>query len=77
MKEKVLNLLNEIMETEYSTNDVKNNPDMISDLGMDSLQIINFILLIEEELDIEIDFDTFDFEELSRFNTFCKYLERL
>lgn len=77
MKEKVLNLLNEVAESSFTLNDVKDNPDIISDLGLDSLQIINFILLIEEELGIEVDFDNFDFDEISRFQTFCEYFEGL
>lgn len=77
MREKILKLLNEVVESNYTMEDIKYNPDIISDLGLDSLQIINFILLIEEELGIEIDFDDFDFDAISRFLTFCDYIESL
>ncbi|MGG4146466.1 phosphopantetheine-binding protein [Paenibacillus algorifonticola] len=75
------------MQTQIITiiSEVKNEPelaatltgasDMLSDVGLDSLQLINFILRIEDEFEIEIDFDQFDMEHLQSIDIFCDFIQ--
>lgn len=45
------------------------------DLGIDSLQLVNLILLVEAEFDLEIDFNTFERQHLSSVAAFCAFIE--
>ena len=46
------------------------------DSGMESLQILNFILQVEDEFGCEINFDDFDMEILGSIDTFCEYIRQ-
>ncbi|WP_010244002.1 acyl carrier protein [Acetivibrio cellulolyticus] len=48
--------------------------DIVQDIGLDSLQLINFILKVEDEFDIEIDFEDFDLSHLSSIDAFCSFI---
>ncbi|MBF0441463.1 MAG: acyl carrier protein [Oligoflexales bacterium] len=50
--------------------------DLINDLGLDSLQMINLILALEDELGINFDFDEFDYSHLKSFSSFCYFLKK-
>ncbi|ANY71071.1 D-alanyl carrier protein [Paenibacillus sp. BIHB 4019] len=75
------------MQTQIITiiSEIKNEPDlaatltgasdMLNDAGLDSLQLINFILRIEDEFEIEIDFDQFDMEHLQSIDIFCDFIQ--
>lgn len=49
---------------------------IVDDLGLDSLQLVNLILLVEAEFDIEVDFESFEREHLSSVAKFCEFIER-
>ncbi|WP_341282923.1 phosphopantetheine-binding protein [Paenibacillus sp. FSL H8-0537] len=75
------------MQTQIITiiSEIKNEPDlaatltgasdMVNDAGLDSLQLINFILRIEDEFEIEIDFDQFDLKHLQSIDIFCNFIQ--
>ena len=74
MKEKIYNVLVLVLndlKLEY----LNDNTDLVEDLGLDSLQTVKFLTLIEEKLDIEIDFEEFDLSLLNNFNSFCEFIE--
>ncbi|MCP1310722.1 acyl carrier protein [Paenibacillus tyrfis] len=50
--------------------------DLNNDVGLDSLQMLNFMVKIEEELKIEIDYDEFDYVHLRSIGTFIDFLNR-
>lgn len=76
-----------MLQTQIITiiSEIKNEPDlaatltgasdMLNDAGLDSLQLINFILRIEDEFEIEIDFDQFDMEHLQSIDIFCDFIQ--
>jgi acyl carrier protein len=49
--------------------------DIINELGLDSLQMINLALRVEDEFQITIDFETFDFDILLSVKSFWDYIE--
>lgn len=70
-KERLVRIVGELMESEE---DIKldANTNLIEDLGFDSVNIINLVILIEEEFDIEFE----DFElGLETLASFSKLLE--
>lgn len=67
--------------------EVKNEPDLaawinpgtdlINELGLDSLQMINLALRVEDEFQITIDFETFDFDTLLSVESFWEFIESM
>ncbi len=76
MKEKIKNIISEVKNEGDLVNKINDTTDIINEVGMDSLQVINFILRVEEEFDVEIDFEEFDLDHLSSLSTFCNYLSK-
>lgn len=56
---------------------ITDRTNLIEDVGIDSLQLINFLLKIEDEFDVEFDFEEFDMSILNEFKTFCDYVEEM
>ncbi len=50
--------------------------NIISDIGLDSLQIINFLLKLEDELGIEIDFEEFNYSHLQSLKKFEDFISK-
>ena len=72
MIEKMKEILEEILENKV---EISQDTNVIDDLGMDSLQIIKFMLRVEEEFDLEVDYETFDFDILKSIGQFCEYVK--
>jgi acyl carrier protein len=51
--------------------------DIINELGLDSLQMINLALRVEDEFQITIDFETFDFDTLLSVQAFWEFIESM
>ncbi|NOW06642.1 phosphopantetheine-binding protein [Clostridium beijerinckii] len=75
MLEKIIRNIVEVIEDPEVVNNIKEDSDLIHDIGLDSLQLINLIVAIEEEFNIEIEFDEFDFEEVSTVKKLLAYVE--
>lgn len=74
MEKKVKEIIGEIKDKSYLAQTLSNETDIINDVGLDSLQMINFILRIEEEFDLEFDYDNFSYDHLSSIKTFCQFI---
>jgi len=74
MIEKIISILAELKEDEGLIEKLNGDSSIVDDVGLDSLQMINFMLRIEEEFEIEIDFDNFDFSYLSSIQSFVAYI---
>jgi acyl carrier protein len=61
MKEKIRSILGEILIDVAVPTEINNTYNLIEDLGFTSLDMMQFILRLEDEFEIEIDIDTFDF----------------
>ncbi|SLK20871.1 MULTISPECIES: acyl carrier protein [unclassified Paenibacillus] len=77
MNIKIIEIIAEIKEDPSLLHTLKGSSDLSQDAGMDSLQIINFILRIEEEFDIEVDFDQFDLEHLQSIDRFSQFIGQM
>jgi acyl carrier protein len=51
--------------------------DIIEDIGLDSLQMMEFMLEVESQLDLEIDFEKLDFSYLKSIEKFSEVLEQM
>ena len=74
--DKVKTILIEVKSLNPSQVNWGSNVSIIDDIGLDSLQIINFLLKIEDLLDIEIDFEEFNYNHLRSLDKFCGFLKK-
>lgn len=51
--------------------------DLVEGIGLDSIELLNFMLEIEAELRIRIDFDRMEFETLSSLATLAAFLDSM
>ncbi|UUZ84743.1 phosphopantetheine-binding protein [Paenibacillus sp. P26] len=77
MKEKMIQIISEVKNDPSLIHSLTGSSSILRDSGMESLQIVHFILKIEDEFDVEINFDEFDMEHLSTVDAFCDYIRQL
>ena len=58
-------LIAEIKEDPQLASQWSDETDIINDIGLDSLQVVTLLFKLEEVFDVEIDFDNFDYADLS------------
>jgi acyl carrier protein len=51
--------------------------DIIEDVGLDSLQMMEFMLEVESQLNLEIDFEKLDFSYLKSIKKFSEILQQM
>lgn len=71
--EKMTKILKEVTEDEELS--ISINSDLIEETELDSLTMIKFIIAIEDEFDIEIDYDELDFEQIKTVSSFITLIE--
>lgn len=74
IQRKIIGILCDVKEGSLSAESLNSNSNIVNDAGIDSLQMINFMLKVEEEFGIEIDFDNFDFSHLESIQVFADYI---
>lgn len=74
IKEKIINILTEVTEGKTSEKKITDETNIIDEVGLDSLQMINFILMLEDNFDLEIDFDEIEYEMFLKFNSLVKFI---
>ncbi len=77
MQNRIIKIISEVKNDPSLIEKANNTSDIINELGVDSLELLNVILKVEDEFNIEIDFDEFDMDYLRSIDTFCKYLSEL
>lgn len=76
MQESVIRILSEIKNDPGLLETLNGDSDIINGVGLDSLQMINFVLRVEDEFEIEIDFDEFDLCHLNSIDSFVSYISK-
>lgn len=67
----LVNLIKTIKKDENL--EITEHTNLADDVGLDSLELINLILEIEEKYEVDIDLDEFDFEYLEDFGLFTDF----
>ncbi len=75
LQAQIISIISEIKNEPDLADMLTGASDVLNDAGLDSLQLINFILRIEDEFEIEIDFDQFDMDHLQSIETFCQFIQ--
>jgi acyl carrier protein len=56
---------------------LSDSADIIEDVGLDSLQMMEFMLEVEAQLNLEIDFEKLDFSYLKSIEKFSEVLQQM
>ena len=75
--EKLTQILVEIKNEPDLAAWINPSTDLINELGLDSLQMINLALRVEDEFQITIDFETFDFDTLLSVKSFWEFIKSM
>ena len=76
MKKLIEQIVAEVKGTSGLADELPEDAHIVYDLGLDSLQLIDLLLRIQEELDLEIDFDMFDFTHLESVAALNRFLSQ-
>lgn len=76
IENQIKKIIGVVLENPEVCNCIHEQTNLIEELGFDSLQTINFILMLEDEFDIEIDFEEIEFDMFLKFDNLVAFLER-
>src|SRR3954453_14300828 len=77
VQNKIIQLLAQVKDDETVATRVTGSSHLVNDVGLDSLQLINLILLVEEEFAVEVDFESLEVSHLSSLDRFTSYVASL
>ncbi|ETT53121.1 MULTISPECIES: acyl carrier protein [unclassified Paenibacillus] len=77
MQKQIIAMISEVKDDAQLAISLNGHSSIMEDGGLDSLQLITFLLKVEERFDIEIDFEQFDFECMESVTAFCNYISEL
>jgi acyl carrier protein len=72
--EKIIEVICKVTESPHLKNSVNKNSNIINDIGIDSLQMIAFMLHLEEAFDIEINFEVLNISDLKTIENLAKFI---
>ncbi|MBU3178018.1 acyl carrier protein [Clostridium estertheticum] len=74
MREKLINIICKVIEDASLGEKIEKSTDLLNEVAIDSLQLINIILEIEDEFDVQFDFDEFNMDNLKSVDSLSKYI---
>jgi len=77
VQDKIIKLIAQAKDDATLIHNMSESSHLVNDLGLDSLQLINLILLIEDEFEVEVDFNSFQVDHLSSLARFTEYVAGL
>ncbi|WP_159881526.1 phosphopantetheine-binding protein [Paenibacillus puerhi] len=77
MFDKIYEILKKVKEVNDFEYTLTPSTDLINEVGLDSLQMISFILEVEDAFHVEIDYEEFEMAHMKSIETFMTFLNRL
>lgn len=77
MIDEIKGILEDVKGIPGFSKELSDSTDIIEDVKLDSLEMINFMLKIENELKVEIDFEQLEFSYLKSIRTFSEFLSKM
>ena len=77
LEETIKELLAITIEDESAKDSWDSDTDIINDIGIDSIQIVRFMLSLEDRLDIDLDFDELSFDDFSSIGSLADFLQNI
>ena len=70
-------VLASVLDNGITADDISVDADMVIDYGIDSLQVINFLLAIEDTFDVELDYENLELDHLRSVREFTDFVAGL
>jgi acyl carrier protein len=77
VQDTIIRLIARVKDEASLAERVTGSSHLVDDVGLDSLELINLILLVEEEFAVEVDFDSFQIDHLSSLDRFTNFVAGL
>ncbi len=77
MEFRIKHVLAGVLENGMSAAEIGSAADLVEEYGLDSLQMIAFLLGIEDEFGLELDYENLELDHLRAVRQFAAYLEPL
>lgn len=76
LSEVKLLLANVLRDTDAAPS-VNDEDDVVNDLGLDSIQMVAFLLEVEQRFDVQLDFESLDIAKLGSVKEFARFVDGL
>lgn len=70
-------VLARVLANGTAADDIGTAADLVEEYGLDSLQMISFLLAIEDALNVEVDYENLELAHLRSVSQFAAYVGRL
>lgn len=77
MIDQIKSILEEVRGVPGLSQNLSDSASLIDDVGLDSLEMLTFMLKIEEQLRVRIDFEQMDFSYLQSIRALSEFLGRM
>jgi acyl carrier protein len=77
MIQEIKQILEKVKGVPGLSQQLSDTANIIDDVGLDSLQMMEFMLEVESQLSLEIDFEKLDFSYLSSIKKFSEILKQM
>ena len=77
MQDRIIGILAEVKQDTTLKDRVTGSSHLVEDVNLDSLQMIELILKVQEEFSVVVDFDSFKVDHLSSLDRFTQYIASL
>ncbi len=77
LRDKIIKIISEVKKDPSLIKKANHSSDITNEMGVNSLELLNILLKVEDEFNIQIDFDEFDMNNLKSIDKFCNYLTEL
>ncbi|TDD46876.1 acyl carrier protein [Kribbella antibiotica] len=77
IENRVKAVLAKVLDNGMTAAEIGSGADLVEEYGLDSLQTITFLLAIEDEFDLELDYPNLQLDDLRSVRQFSTFVERL
>lgn len=77
MQDRIIRILAEVKQDATLNGRVTGSSHLVDDVNLDSLQMIDLILKVQDEFSVVVDFDSFKVDHLSSLDRFTQYIASL
>ncbi|WP_328988613.1 phosphopantetheine-binding protein [Kribbella sp. NBC_01245] len=70
-------VLAKVLDNGLTAEQIGSEADLVAEYGLDSLQTITFLLAIEDEFDLELDYPSLQLDDLRSVRQFSGFVARL
>lgn len=77
IEERVKIVLAKVLDNGLTAAEIGSEADLVEEYGLDSLQTITFLLAIEDEFDLELDYPQLQLDDLRSVRQFSNFVARL